>query len=77
MLKDHTLCIINQGDGIKEEDQKAIFKRFERRNTNEEGGFGIGLDIVQRICQEYGVQIKVESILKQKTTFFLTFPIPK
>lgn len=76
MLKDHTLCIINQGEGIKEEDQKAIFKRFERRNANEEGGFGIGLDIVQRICQEYDVKIKVESILKGKTTFFLTFPTP-
>jgi len=74
LLKDYTLCIINQGEGIKKEDQKSIFKRFERRNSNEEGGFGIGLDIVQRICKEYDVQIKVESKLKEKTTFFLTFP---
>jgi len=73
ILKDHTLCVINEGEGIDEEDQKAIFKRFERRNKNE-GGFGIGLDIVQSVCDEYGIGIEVESIPNQKTTFFLIFP---
>jgi len=73
ILKDHTLCVINEGEGIDEEDQKAIFKRFERRNKNE-GGFGIGLDIVQNVCDEYGIKIEVESIPNQKTTFFLIFP---
>ncbi len=74
ILKDNTLCIINEGEGISKEDQKAIFKRFERRNKSEEGGFGIGLDIVQNVCNEYSIKIEVESIPNQKTTFFLKFP---
>ena len=73
VLKEHTLCIINRGDGINKDDQEAIFKRFERRNRDQ-GGFGIGLDIVKSVCDEYNIQIKVESIPNEKTTFFLTFP---
>jgi len=73
ILKDHTLCIINEGKGISKEDQKAIFRRFERRASTE-GGFGIGLDIVQSVCNEYNIKIKVESVPNQKTVFFLTFP---
>ncbi|MFK5881725.1 MAG: HAMP domain-containing sensor histidine kinase [Sulfurospirillum sp.] len=72
ILKDYTLCIINEGEGINEEDQKAIFKRFERRSKSE-GGFGIGLDIVQSVCNEYNIKIEVESIQNQKTTFYLMF----
>ena len=73
ILKDYTLCIINEGEGINEDDQKAIFKRFERRSKSE-GGFGIGLDIVQSVCNEYNIKIEVESIPNKKTTFFLIFP---
>ncbi len=73
ILKNHTLCIINEGEGINKEDQKAIFKRFERRSKSE-GGFGIGLDIVQSVCSEYGIKIDVESMPGKKTTFFLIFP---
>lgn len=73
ILKNHTLCIINEGKGISKEDQKAIFERFERRNATE-GGFGIGLDIVKSVCDEYNIKIKVESTTNQKTAFFLTFP---
>ncbi len=73
ILKNHTLCIINEGEGISEDDQKVIFKRFERRSKSE-GGFGIGLDIVQSVCSEYNIKIEVESVANQKTTFFLIFP---
>ena len=76
ILKEHTLCIINEGKGISKEDQKAIFKRFERRNSTE-GGFGIGLDIVKSVCDEYNIKIKIESVPNQKTVFFLTFPKTK
>ena len=75
ILKDYTLCIINKGEGISKEDKKMIFKRFERKSKSE-GGFGIGLDIVQSVCKEYNIEIKVESILNQKTTFFLMLPKP-
>ncbi len=75
ILKDYTLCVINEGEGINKEDKKMIFKRFERKSKSE-GGFGIGLDIVQSVCNEYNIKIKVESIPNQKTTFFLILPKP-
>ena len=75
ILKDYTLCVINEGEGISSEDKKTIFKRFERKSKSE-GGFGIGLDIVQSVCNEYNIEIKVESVPNQKTTFFLMLPKP-
>ncbi len=76
ILKEYTLCIVNEGEGISKENQEAIFERFERRNKNE-SGFGLGLDIVKSVCKEYNIKIKVESVPNEKTVFFLTFPKPK
>ncbi len=76
ILKDYTLCIVNEGEGINKKDKEVIFERFERRNNNE-SGFGLGLDIVKSVCNEYNIKIKVESTPNEKTVFFLTFPRPK
>jgi len=76
ILKDYTLCIVNEGEGINKKDKEVIFERFERRNNNE-SGFGLGLDIVKSVCNEYNIKIKVESTPNEKTFFFLTFPKPK
>ncbi len=45
-LKDNILGVKDFGRGISDEEQKEIFKRYKRGNNNE-GGFGIGLDIVK------------------------------
>jgi len=72
-LKDRVFSIEDKGVGIAKKDQEAIFTRYERKNK-ETGGFGIGLDIVKSVCQTYKIDIKVESKLKEGTTFYLTFP---
>jgi len=73
-LSEHLLTVKNEGVGIHKENQKSIFKRFERR-SNAVGGFGIGLDIVNSVCKRYDIKVWVESIPNKETTFFLHFPI--
>ena len=73
VLKNRVFSIEDKGIGIAKDDQKAIFDRYERK-SKEIGGFGIGLDIVKSVCCTYGIDIKLESKLKEKTTFYLKFP---
>jgi len=74
VLKDHIFSIKDRGIGIAKDDQKAIFDRYERK-TKDVGGFGIGLDIVKTVCHSYNIDIKIDSRLKEGTTFYLKFPI--
>ena len=48
-LKNKILTIKDTGIGIQEEKVKNIFDRYYRA-TSEQGGFGIGLNIVSKIC---------------------------
>ena len=73
-LKNHIFSIEDKGIGIAQNDQKAIFDRYERK-SKEIGGFGIGLDIVKSVCYTYGIDIKLESKLKEGTIFYLKFPM--
>jgi len=67
------LTIKDSGIGISKKHHKEIYKRFYRA-TNESGGFGLGLNIVYQICQNHGIDIKVESEMGTGTEFRLRFP---
>ncbi len=71
-LKDKTLTIKDSGIGIHEDKIKDIFKRYYRA-TEENGGFGIGLNIVQNICLSYKIKFSVKSKIKESTTFTFIF----
>ena len=49
---------------------KDIFARYSRFD-DANGGFGIGLNIVKMICDEYSIEINVESEIKRGTKFEL------
>ncbi|MDN5129366.1 sensor histidine kinase [Aliarcobacter butzleri] len=72
LLKDKKLSIKDSGIGIDKNKIKDIFKRYYRA-TNQSGGFGLGLNIVNMICQTYKIKIEVESIENQGTTFIIYF----
>ncbi|MCG3658125.1 sensor histidine kinase [Aliarcobacter butzleri] len=72
ILKDKKLSIKDSGIGIDKNKIKDIFKRYYRA-TNQSGGFGLGLNIVNMICQTYKIKIEVESIENQGTTFTIYF----
>lgn len=67
-----TLKISDSGMGIAKEKLKDIYNRYYRA-TNEQGGFGIGLNIVNHLCSIYKIKIMVESQIDEGTTFTLVF----
>lgn len=66
ILKESYLCIEDTGIGIKEEDIKYLFQRYSRFSY-QVGGFGIGLNIVKLICDEYDINITASSLIKKGT----------
>ncbi len=71
-LESSTLRIADTGIGIPREKLRAIFRRFHREN-DVEGGFGIGLNIVQSICTMYGYGLHVTSEEGKGSTFTVRF----
>ena len=71
-IKDNILSVQDFGIGISEKEQKEIFKRYKRGN-NIEGGFGIGLDIVNRIASEYDLSLSLDSKIDEGSTFYIDF----
>lgn len=72
MLLERRLIIEDSGCGIAKENLANIFERYSRFNENQ-GGFGIGLSLVDKICKEHNISVKVESELKKGTKFTLTW----
>ncbi|MCB4745076.1 MAG: ATP-binding protein, partial [Sulfurovum sp.] len=60
------------GMGIDPKKQKEIFKKFTRA-TSYSGGFGVGLSIVKSICEQYHIDIELNSILDEGAEFRLYF----
>ena len=52
--------------GVEEEDIKYLFQRYSRFSY-QVGGFGIGLNIVKLICDEYDINITASSLIKKGT----------
>jgi len=71
-LKDSVLTISDTGIGIKKEHINDIFNRYFRA-TKEQGGFGLGLNIVSHICKTYKIDIEVKSTENIGTVFRLDF----
>ncbi|QFR48592.1 HAMP domain-containing histidine kinase [Sulfurimonas lithotrophica] len=59
-LDEGKLSIIDSGKGIKQENINLMFDRYARFDKIV-GGFGIGLNIVKMICDEYDLSIKIDS----------------
>ncbi len=73
-LKDSiVLKIIDNGIGIKESSKDRIFDRFYRVNNHNSIGSGLGLSIVQEICQKYDIKIILEDNIPTGTVVTLEF----
>jgi PAS domain S-box-containing protein len=69
--------VTDQGIGISEEDQKRIFKRFERAvSASDFSGLGLGLYIVHQIVHEHDGVISVKSEIGKGSTFTVRLPLP-
>jgi len=67
ILDKDSLSIKDSGIGIKSSDLKYIQQRFQRANSSE-GGFGIGLDIVNQVVDYYNFEFTITSIYNKGTT---------
>lgn len=70
------LSVIDQGMGIKAEDQKRIFRQFERAiNSSSVSGLGLGLYIVSEILKGHNGSIKLESTFGKGSKFTVLLPL--
>jgi two-component system OmpR family sensor kinase len=67
VLHSGMLSITDTGIGIRKQDLEMILLRFKRVNKSE-GGFGIGLDIVNQVVKTYRFILKIDSIPNKGTT---------
>ena len=74
-----TICVRDNGLGIAEADQSAIFDRFFRAHAHMDqelgvSGTGLGLAIVVDCVGALGGSIRCESRAGEGTSFFITLP---
>ena len=68
------LQIADTGVGIAEDELKNIFQPFYRARGASPGGHGVGLNIVRRLCERFGWEVRLSSTVGQGTTAVLSFP---
>jgi two-component system OmpR family sensor kinase len=61
-LTQESFWVQDSGIGIKKRDIEKLFERFKRANSSE-GGFGLGLSIVNAIVKEYNFTLTIDSKL--------------
>jgi signal transduction histidine kinase len=66
--------IMDNGPGVSPEDQQKIFELFVRAGERRVEGSGLGLALCQRIVDQHGGNLDVESELNQGSTFYFDLP---
>jgi PAS domain S-box-containing protein len=67
--------IEDKGPGIREEDKERIFRRFERANSNQVSGMGLGLYISRQIMELHQGQVYARSEYGKGSTFIVELPL--
>jgi len=70
-LDEKQFKISNIGEAISDENRQKIFEKFARFSKTQ-SGFGIGLSLVKKYCDELGFKIICQN-LGEKTTFIINF----
>jgi len=70
--------VTDTGKGIPSEEQERIFEEFyqlDNPGRDRSRGVGLGLAIVQRLCELIGASVSVESKIDAGTCFRITLPL--
>ncbi len=66
----------DSGSGIRKDEMKYIFERYHKGTGKSSAeGLGLGLAIVKKILQVHNINIKVESMEGEGTTFSFELPV--
>jgi two-component system, OmpR family, sensor kinase len=71
-LQDHVLSICDQGIGMDEITLIHIYDRYYQ-NDSTMAGYGIGLNLVKRYCDRYGITLHISSRINEGTCVKLEF----
>ena len=75
-LDNRSLTVEDTGIGIAEENMNKIFSRFftvDKSHSGKNGGFGLGLAVVKKICAKSGWEISVEREPDRGSKFTVDF----
>lgn len=75
-LSREELIVSDTGIGIAEENLNRIFDRFftvDKSHGGKNGGFGLGLAMVRKLCEKADWELSVKSKLGEGTTFCVRF----
>jgi len=71
-INNDSFSIKDEGIGIAKDKLDTIFQRFTRANSYA-GGFGVGLNIVESIANEYDYKVDIQSVETKGTTVSIKF----
>mgnify|MGYP001623898112 FL=1 len=77
LLTQEEFSVSDTGIGISEENLPRIFDRFftiDKSHNGKNGGFGLGLSVVKKLCKKQGWTLTVESKEGVGSTFRIGFP---
>ncbi len=66
--------VIDDGPGIRPQDRKRVFGRFER-GDGAGAGTGLGLHVVEQVARAHGGRVDLETAPGQGCRFYLTLPL--
>jgi signal transduction histidine kinase len=69
------LSVRDTGPGIPEAQHQEIFREFARLEDRPDGGLGLGLSIVQRLCAVLGHDLELDSKPGRGSCFSLRLPL--
>jgi signal transduction histidine kinase len=72
------ISVIDQGQGIPEDEIKLLFGKFSKtsvKSTAGERSVGLGLNITKKVIESHGGKIWVKSKVGEGSTFTFTLPL--
>jgi two-component system phosphate regulon sensor histidine kinase PhoR len=69
------LTVADKGQGIPADEIPRVTRRFTRGRGSAGGGSGLGLAIVDRIVQDHGGQLRIDSVVGEGTAVTISLPV--